>query len=67
MTFFSFGHKIGEGAFSKVYEGMERSTKQLFAIKVISKKKYQKKAFGKRNRNYDKIKSYKHPSLQGSL
>jgi len=36
--FYTIGNKIGKGAFSIVYEGQEKSTKQMFAIKAINKK-----------------------------
>jgi len=36
--FYNIGPKIGKGAFSTVYEGVEKSSRQSFAIKVINKK-----------------------------
>jgi len=36
--FYVIGKRIGKGAFSSVYEGKEKSTQQLFAIKAINKK-----------------------------
>jgi len=43
---YGFGEVIGKGAFSEVFEGFDRTSKEKFAIKVVKKKHIKKKFFG---------------------
>jgi len=40
---YGFGEVIGKGAFSEVFEGFDRTSKEKFAIKVVKKKHIKKK------------------------